>query len=131
LREPNAEIVLGSIFATGDRRVADRPERIKTPFGVDAQLTFRALGVSMVGEGILPDDTVYGVVDDSANATADGKLVACRIGEDIFVKRLIVRGTSRYLMSANARYRVIAVDEEGLSFEILGVIIGRSGRIGS
>lgn len=131
LREPNAEVIRGPVFVSDDRRVADRPDRIKTPFGVEAHLMLRALGVSMVGEGILPDDIVYAVADDAANATANGKLIACRVRETLFVKRLIVQHNGRYLVSADPRYRVIAVDEEGLAFEILGIVIGRSGRIGS
>jgi transcriptional regulator with XRE-family HTH domain len=129
LREPNAELLRGPVrVMSRDRQVADRPERIKTPLGIDAHLVLRAIGTSMVGDGILPDDVLYAVLHNTEDAPPAGKLVACRIAESVFVKRLILQHNRRYLLSADRRYRAIAVDEEGLACEIFGVIIGRSGR---
>lgn len=127
--EPNAEILPAKAGLTArDRRIADRPERAKSIFGTDADIALRAIGESMIGEGILPNDTLYAVAHEKGAAPPVGKLVACRIGEDVFVKKLISVKSRLLLQSAHPRYRSIAL--EGLTFEILGLIIGRQGRIG-
>jgi transcriptional regulator with XRE-family HTH domain len=128
LREPNAEIIREATLATaGDRRIADRS--FKSAFGADAQLVLRALGESMIGEGILAGDSLYAIPDGGSSMSAVGRLIACRVGTDLFVKRLILEHNRRYLLSAHPRYRSIAIDTDGLSLEILGIVIGRSGRV--
>ena len=112
--------------ATRERRVADRPG-LKTPFGIDAHMTLRAIGESMIADGILPDDTLYAIAHEDGDAIPVGKLVACRIGNDVFVKRLSSDHDRPVLLSAHPSYRPIEV--ERLTFEILGVIVGRAGRI--
>ncbi|HUR80957.1 MAG TPA: S24 family peptidase [Thermoanaerobaculia bacterium] len=127
LSEPNARILpRPALAATRDKRVADRP--VKTPFGDATDLLLHAIGESMIGEGILPDDMLYAVTVSASEAPPVGKLIVCRIGEGVFVKRLVVQSNGRYLLSAHPRYQPIALDDQNLPVEILGVIIGRSGR---
>ncbi len=127
LAEPNTDFLSAASAPVRERRVADRRNRFKTPFGMDAKLVLRAIGNSMIDAGILPDDTLYVVDHEPADALPIGKLVACRIGHDVFVKRLISDNNRHYLISAHPRYRPIEL--EALAFEILGVIIGRTGRV--
>jgi transcriptional regulator with XRE-family HTH domain len=122
LEEPNAEILREAVIERASR-VADRRVRGDDPFGADAQLVLRAIGESMIGEGILPGDTLYAITGETDTA---GKIVACRRDDRVFVKRLVTEHGRRFLISADRRYRAIAVDE---SFQILGVVIGRTGRV--
>jgi transcriptional regulator with XRE-family HTH domain len=129
LAEPNAEIISAAPMpgTLRDQRIADRKhERIERPFG-DGHLVLRARGESMIGEGILPDDTLY--ARDPGKESAIGKLIVGRIGAGVFVKRLVSEHDRRFLLSADPRYRPIAVDAEGLSLEIFGFVIGRSGKL--
>ncbi len=127
LGEPNAEILPAKgKLATRERKIADQLE-FTTPLGVDAHMILRAIGDSMIADGILPDDTLYAVAHQPGEPMPVGKLVACRIGTEVFVKRLLFDKNRHYLSSAHPRYRPIEV--ERLTFEILGVIVGRSGRV--
>jgi SOS-response transcriptional repressor LexA len=126
LREPNAAVVAAGA-ATREKRVADQPQqRTEHPFGPEAHLVLRALGESMTGDGILPGDLLYATPADPAQAWPLGRVVACRSAAGIFVKRLVSEHGRRFLVSAHRDYRPIAVDE---SFELLGVVLGRSGRL--
>lgn len=132
-QEPNAVIL-----RTAARReirgsfVADRPRQalppIENPFEGNVHLVLRAVGESMKGAGILPDDTLYAEAPAGA-AAAIGKVIACRIGEDVFVKRLVTEHRRQFLLSAHPRYQPIAIAPKADSFEILGVVVGRLGRI--
>lgn len=135
-QEPNAIIV--SAQTTSDARsarVADRPRRptprIDHPFDEKATLVLRAVGDSMIGSGILADDTLYAIpTAHDAAASAIGKLIACRLGDSLFVKVLVSQHRHLFLRSADPRYRPIAIDANAESFEILGIVVGRAGRIG-
>ena len=130
LREPNAEII-SQPSAVRERRIADRRrDRAEHPFGADARLALRALGESMIHDGILPNDMLYATAPDTPDGrTAVGKIIACRVGDGMFVKRLASEHGRRLLLSANPRYLPIAVDADQLPFEILGIVIGRVGRV--
>ncbi|HEX7136670.1 MAG TPA: S24 family peptidase [Vicinamibacterales bacterium] len=119
LAEPNAEI----LSTAREKRVADRRERNR----LNADLNLQAIGDSLVGDGILPGDTLFAARYDVSSALPVGKLIACRIGEHVFVKRLMVDKKRRYLISSHPRYRAIELD--GLPFEVLGVITGRTGPV--
>jgi transcriptional regulator with XRE-family HTH domain len=135
--EPNAE-VRQSQAAPQIRtdRIADRPSRpqspVESPFGEDVHLTLEARGVSMTEAGILPGDTLYVATARpraDASSSAIGKIVACRLGDDLFVKRLVLEHGRTVLLSAHPRYQPIRVDDAAERFEILGVVIGRTGRL--
>lgn len=133
-REPNAVIlrttarpeIQGSLVADRPRQASPPP--VQNPFDGNVQLVLRAAGESMKGAGILADDTLYAVAPDSAAAPI-GKVIACRIGEDVFVKRLVTEHGRKFLLSAHPRYQPIAIAPNADSFEILGVVVGRVGRI--
>jgi SOS-response transcriptional repressor LexA len=55
--------------------------------------------------------------------------VACRLGEDVFVKRLVAEHDRLYLRSSDPRYRAIQIDRKDKTFEVLGIVIGRVGKI--
>jgi transcriptional regulator with XRE-family HTH domain len=130
LQEPNAEIIRETAPSVVRRsRVADpAPQPGDHSFTADAHLVLRALGKSMIEAGILPDDTLYATAPGTGNS-AIGKIIACRIGDGVYVKRLVTEHKRRYLMSAHPHYRPIAVDSDRLTFELLGIIVGRTGRI--
>jgi transcriptional regulator with XRE-family HTH domain len=129
-REPNATIVTQAAESRGNR-IAERPRqpprRIESPFDADVHLVLRAVGESMVDAGILPDDILYATAPPSDTAASVGTMIACRIGEGIFVKRLVSEHSRLFLLSAHPRYRPIAVDPK--SFEVLGTVIGRVGSV--
>jgi transcriptional regulator with XRE-family HTH domain len=132
--EPNATIVPASttqaLSDSRESRVAEGPtklpRRIENPFDANVHLELRAIGESMTGAGILPDDTLYAIPADTVDS-AVGKIVACRIDEAVFVKRLVTEHARLYLLSANPRYQSIEVNPK--TFELLGTVIGRVGKI--
>lgn len=128
LGEPNAEIIGTPPAATQELRIADKPrQRIDSPFGADAHLVLRARGESMIQDGILPDDLLYATPRESPNEWPLGNIVACRNARGVFVKRLVPEHGRRFLVSAHPRYRAIEMDA---SFELLGIVVGRVGRLG-
>jgi SOS-response transcriptional repressor LexA len=132
-QEPNAVILSTQAPARVRERVADlRPrQRIEPPFGEDASLVLRAIGDSMTGAGIFADETLYAIpAAPNAASSAMGKIIACRLGEDVFVKHLVTEHRRLFLRSANPRYLPIAIDAKADAFEILGVVVGRVGKIG-
>jgi len=133
--EPNAVIVNTQVpMEVRADRVADRPRRtqagIANPFDLDTHLVLRAVGASMTGSGILPGDTLYAIAaPGKATTSAIARLIACRLNDNVFVKRLVSEHGRLYLLSAHPRYRPIAIDAAADSFEILGIVIGRVGRL--
>jgi transcriptional regulator with XRE-family HTH domain len=131
-QEPNATIV-STASSDGQSRVAEGSEpadEINHPFDAKVHLQLRALGESMVGEGILPDDLLYAIPPVRNDPTSVlEKIIACRLGEGIFVKRLVTEHGRLYLRSGDPRYRPIRIDAKDTSFEVLGIVIGRVGRI--
>ena len=134
-QEPNAVIVSHPSPATvvtdrvADRRRQSAAEWSNHPFGENVQLILRAVGDSMVGDGIRPDDMLYALAAGRDAASAVGRVVACRLDEAVFVKRLVTEHRRLFLRSAHPRYRPIPVDPKASSFQILGVVVGRTGRI--
>jgi transcriptional regulator with XRE-family HTH domain len=128
LGEPNAEILATPPALLVRRRVADYSSQAGgSPFGPDPYLLLRALGDSMREDGILPDDTLYIAPAETTRKWPAGKIVAFRSGRGVYVKRLVSSEAGRMLVSAHPRYLPIAMDE---SFELLGTVIGRVGRVG-
>jgi transcriptional regulator with XRE-family HTH domain len=133
-QEPNATIVETRAPSTArESRVADRPRQaptVATPFGRDVHLVLRAIGPSMTGAGILDGDTLYAAAPRPAAAVAGSKaVIACRLGDAVFVKRLVTEHRRLFLLSDHARYAPIALGANPEGFEILGIITGRTGPI--
>jgi SOS-response transcriptional repressor LexA len=128
--EPNAEILRAPApVLMRESRVADRPRQpVEQPFGQDAPVVLRAMGESMIHAGIAPDDTLYAASYDATTGTLPvGRIIACRLHQGTFVKRLVSEHGRRFLLSAHSRYRPIALEDAPL--EILGIVIGRTGRV--
>ena len=129
LVEPNAAIMPPSVVRERAMKIADASQQPSTAFG-DAGLVLRAMGDSMRDAGILAGDTLYVSTRPRTGAeTALGKIVACRIGHDLFVKRLTSERRRHFLLSAHPRYRAIDVDPDDPKFVILGIVVGRAGAI--
>jgi transcriptional regulator with XRE-family HTH domain len=124
-KQPNATLL------TEDRkieRVADRrsarsiPEEFKRP---GKQHILLAHGDSMSPAGIVANDMLY----TALSTDTLGKIIACRVTGSVFVKRLVTEHRRLFLLSADPRYMPIRIDEKTDEFEILGVVIGRTGAI--
>src|SRR5439155_4103071 len=91
-----------------------------------ATLVYRAIGDSMIDAGITDNDVLF-VKPETDLRTADGGIVICRLRGSDYAKQLDVsRGRIR-LLSRNVRYGAIEVDEDADAFQLIGVVVGRSG----
>jgi len=81
----------------------------------------------MIEAGILDSDLLF-VAPTRALRDAAKRIVVCRVGGTILVKRLELRVGRIRLVSCNARYAPIDVDDED-DFELTGIVIGRLGNI--
>jgi transcriptional regulator with XRE-family HTH domain len=118
--------------ATPDRETFhdddDVPEReIPAHYaGLGAKYVFKAEGDSMTGIGITDRDILFVRPESDARA-ANGKVVVCRVAGSEYVKILRINRGRIHLVSANERYGPRVVDEEVDNFELIGVVVGRSG----
>ena len=118
--------------ATPDRETFhdddDLPEReIPAHYaGLGAKHVFKAEGDSMTGVGITDRDILF-VRPESDPLAANGKVVVCRVAGSEYVKILQVNRGRIHLLSANELYKPRVVDEEVDNFELIGVVVGRSG----
>ena len=106
---------------------AERLERPRRDFHwPGARLVFRAIGETMIEAGIADGDLVF-VRPTKDLRTAAGKIIVCELGDATYVKQLeLVAGRLR-LLSRNPRFAPIDVDEEADRFELIGIVVGRSG----
>jgi SOS-response transcriptional repressor LexA len=80
----------------------------------------------MTGIGITDRDILF-VRPESDPRVANGKVVVCRVAGSEYVKILKIHRGRIHLVSANERYGPRVVDEEVDNFELIGVVVGRSG----
>jgi SOS-response transcriptional repressor LexA len=92
-----------------------------------ARMVFQATGDSMIEAGILDGDLLF-VAPTRAIRDAAKRIVACRLAGTILVKKLELRVGRIRLISSNARYAPIEVDEEN-DFQLTGIVIGRQGSV--
>lgn len=105
----------------------DVPER-EIPshyYELGARLVFRTDGDSMM-PGFLDRDLLF-VRPETDPAKASGKNVVAKVDGAPYVKRLDVSSGVVRLVSTNERYEPMVVDEETQRFELVGVVVGRSG----
>ena len=86
-----------------------------------ADYLLQVKGLSMRDEGILDGDWL--VVHRTREAKS-GQLVVARIGDDVTVKRLKLRGNKAELIPANPDFRTLTLDLERQKLEIEGVAVG-------
>jgi len=86
-----------------------------------ADYLLQVKGLSMRDEGILDGDWL---VVHRTREGRSGQLVVARIGDDVTVKRLRLRGHKAELIPANPDFRTITLDLERQALEIEGVAVG-------
>ena len=103
-------------------------EHIEGQYRIDAALftphadyLLRVRGASMQDAGILDGDLL--VVHKTADARS-GQIVVARLGEEVKVKLLILRGREITLMAENTAFAQIVVDTKKTPFAIEGVAVG-------
>jgi len=92
-----------------------------------ARLVFQAVGDSMIEAGILDGDLLFATPTRAVRDAAK-RVVICRLAGIFLVKQLQLHVGRIRLISCNARYAPIDVDEES-DFQLVGVVIGRLGNI--
>jgi len=90
-------------------------------FNPRADYLLQVSGLSMRDEGILDGDWL--VVHRTAEAK-NGELVVARVGEEVTVKRLKVRGHKAELIPANPDYKTLHLDLTRERLAIEGVAVG-------
>jgi SOS-response transcriptional repressor LexA len=94
-----------------------------------ARLVYEAAGESMIGAGIADRDLLF--VKPTRNLREGaGRVVVCRLDGVEYVKLLDVRAGRIRLISRNERYAPIEVTEGSNRFELIGIVVGRSGAVG-
>ena len=116
----------------------DRPEPNAAPAGsIDiprafavrgARLAYEAAGDSMIGAGIADRDLLFVKPTRSAREAA-GRVVVCRVDAAEYVRVFDVRGGRTRLLSRNERYPPLELSEG--RFELIGIVVGRTGALAS
>lgn len=86
-----------------------------------ADYLLQVRGLSMRDEGILDGDWL--VVHRTSEARS-GQLVVARLGDDVTVKRLKLRGRKAELIPANPDFQTLHVDLDRQALDIEGVAVG-------
>jgi SOS-response transcriptional repressor LexA len=132
--EPNAILIVSALETPVRSRhrgdmIADSPhESLDVPSTFlrrEVQNVLRALGDSMIDAGIVDGDTLYAIA--APKKPPVGKIIACRLHGEVFVKRLVEEHERFLLRSESPRYSPIELDPKSPDFEMLGVVIGRVG----
>lgn len=110
---PNVEL-----FDGGEAPRRDIPDAL---WERGARYAAKAIGDSMIDAGIDSGDVVF-FRQPTSIAAARGKIVVCRYGAGVYLKRLEKVGEGIRLLSENERYKPIVVGE-GEEFELYGVVV--------
>jgi SOS-response transcriptional repressor LexA len=139
--EPNAILIASAVDTPvrshhGADMIADRPqETLDVPNAFkrrDVLHVLRAIGDSMIGAGIVNHDTLYAIAAPKTRPIGKaviGKVIACRLDGAIYVKRVVTEHDRILLLNENPGYRTIEVDQEADDFDIIGIVIGRTGAV--
>jgi repressor LexA len=90
-------------------------------FNPRADYLLQVRGLSMKDEGILEGDWV---VVHRTTAAKSGQIVVARIGDDVTVKRLKMRGHKAELIPANPDFETLHLDLNHVKLWIEGVVVG-------
>jgi repressor LexA len=90
-------------------------------FNPRADYLLQVRGLSMRDEGILDGDWL---VVHRTNQARNGQLVVARVGDDVTVKRLKLRGHKAELIPANPDFETLHLDLHRDSLSIEGVAVG-------
>jgi repressor LexA len=86
-----------------------------------ADYLLQVKGLSMRDEGILDGDWL---VVHKTNAARSGQLVVARVGDDVTVKRLRIRGNKAELIPANPDFQTLHLDLKRERLDIEGIAVG-------
>ena len=125
---------------TGATQRRDRPEPNAVPASTTeiphafkfrgARLVYEASGDAMLGAGIADRDLLF-VKPTRSTREAAGRVVICRVDAAEYVRLLDVRAGVLRLLSRNDRFPPIEVVDEPARFELIGIVVGRSGPLGN
>jgi repressor LexA len=90
-------------------------------FNPRADYLLQVRGLSMKDEGILDGDWL--VVHRTKEAK-NGQIVVARVGDDVTVKRLKIRGHKAELIPANADFQTLHLDLHRDALQIEGIAVG-------
>jgi phage repressor protein C with HTH and peptisase S24 domain len=129
---------LDDALSSGHRRERQEPNAVAAGApGVEiprvyenrgARLVYEAAGDSMIGAGIADRDLLF-VKPLRSTREAAGRVVVCRVDGTEYVKQLDIRGGRIRLLSRNERYPPIELTEGSQRFELVGVVVGRTGAV--
>ena len=129
---------LDDALSSGHRRERQEPNAVQAGApGVEiprvyanrgARLIYEAAGDSMIGAGIADRDLLF-VKPLRSTREASGRVVVCRVDDTEYVKQLDIRGGRIRLLSRNERYPPIELTEGSQRFEMVGVVVGRTGAV--
>lgn len=109
---------------------SDAPER-EIPnhyWELGARECFRTQGDSMIGYPyLISERDLLFVRPTNDAASLNGKVVVCRVNGATYLKILDVSQGAIRLLSANERYGPMVIDEDVDRFELVGIVLGRSG----
>ena len=107
----------------------EKPGEIPRPYvNRGARMVYEATDDSMIGAGIAEHDLLF-VKPQRSTREALGRVVVCRISGEDYLKVLDVRGGRIRLMSRNDHYPPIELSEHSQRFELVGVVVGRTGTL--
>jgi SOS-response transcriptional repressor LexA len=108
---------------------ADPAAEIPRAYAVrGARVAYEAAGDAMIGAGIADRDLLF-VRPTRSTREANGRVVVCRVNGAEYVRVLDVRAGRIRLLSRNERVPAIDVGESG-RFELIGIVVGRTGAVG-
>lgn len=95
-----------------------------------ARLVYEASGDAMIGAGIADRDVLF-VKPTRSTREAGGRVVVCRLDDAEYVRLLDVRAGRLRLLSRNSRFPPIEIADDSTRFELIGIVVGRTGPLGS
>lgn len=109
---------------------AGAPNReIPRPFAaLGARLIYEAAGDSMLAAGIADRDLLY-VKPSTSTREANGRIVVCRVAGADYVKQLDLRASRIRLLSRDIAYPPIELHQKDDDFELIGIVVGRTGAV--
>lgn len=126
-------VTLLRVAATPDNETYDddpEPRRYEVPaeFHRPHVAGFEVVGDSMSGDGIVSGDIVF-TRPPRDEVDVEGEIVVCRVDGYRHLKRLFYRQDGIELVSSAPKRRSWKLDPDSHSFEVLGLVTGRTGTI--
>lgn len=125
-------VTLLRVAATADNETYEddpEPRRYEVPaeFYRPRVAGFQVVGDSMSGDGIVSGDVVF--TRPTSEEEAHGEICVCRVNGYRHLKRVFYREGKIELVSSAPKRRSWKLEAESHEFEVLGIVIGRTGRV--